>query len=170
MAPRAAATLVLCAVMGCAGASGEGRDVVPQSHDVRVTDAQGAGASAQGYDYVAKRPLGVVALAEARGIDPQVAKAAVERLADALDTCATDEGRKGTLVDGAARVIAQVDEKGNIAGTSVKVDPGAGVAQMAVLCLVAPIRMLTFPPADAGPRGFAVEALWGRVIPGATAR
>ena len=100
----------------------------------------------------------------------QVAQAAVDRLADALDTCATDEGRKGTLVDGAARVVAQIDEKGNIAGTSVKVDPGAGVAQMAVLCLVAPIRMLTFPPADAGPRGFAVEALWGRVIPGATAR
>ena len=155
----------MCAVAGCAGASNEGRDVVPQSHDVVVTDAEGRGASAQGYEYVAQRPLGVVALAEARGIDPQVAKAAIDRLADALDTCATEEGRKGALVDGAARVVARVDEKGNVAGTSVKVDPGEGVAQMAVLCLVAPIRMLTFPPADSAARGLAVEALWGRVVP-----
>jgi hypothetical protein len=153
----------LAASLSCAGGGGEGHDVVPPSRDVRVTDA--GAASAQGYAYVARRPLAVVALAEARGVDADVARAAVDRLADALDTCATNEGQKGTLVDGAARVIAQIDDGGNVAGTSVRIDPGAGVAQNAVICLVAPMKMLSFPPSDAGARGMAIEALWGRVIP-----
>jgi hypothetical protein len=121
--------------------------------------------STQGYDYVARRPLAVVALAEARGIDPAVARLAVDRLADALDACATDRSRSGAP-DGAARVVAQIDPNGTIAGTSLRVDPGSGVAESAALCLVAPLRMLTFPPVDAGgTRGIAVEALWGKVIP-----
>jgi len=158
------AALFVALLTSCAGSGGEGHDIVPQSHDVQV---QGTDSTrSQGYDYVAKRPLAVVALAEARGLDPLVAKAAVDRLADSLDTCATDQGRKGALVDGAARIAVQIDGDGNIAGTNVRVDPGAGVAETAVLCFVAPVKMLTFPPADAGARGFAVEALWGRVIPG----
>jgi hypothetical protein len=159
---------VVAALLSCAGATGEGRDVVPESRDVQVRGAAGGNDSTQGYEYVAKRPLAVVALAEARGIDPLVAHAAIERLADSLDTCATDQGRKGTLVDGAARVVAQIDPNGTIAGTSLRIDPGSGVAQEAVLCLVAPLRMLTFPPVDGGAtaRGVAIEALWGKVIPG----
>ncbi len=160
-APGLAGVLWLCA---CAG--GEGRDTVPESHDVVVTaGSAGAGGRAgdQGYDYVARRPLAVVALAEARGLDPVVARAAIDRLADALDTCATEEGHKGTLVNGAARVVAQIDGDGRVAGTSVRFDPGAGVAQNAVVCLVAPAKMLAFPPADAGARGIAIEALWGHV-------
>jgi hypothetical protein len=157
------ALLALC-TMGCAGAGGEGHDIVPPSRDVVVRDSDSSG-NAQGYDYVARRPLGIVALAEARGIDSQVARALVDRLADALDTCATEEGRRGTLVNGAARVAVQIDDTGNIAGTSVRFDPGPGIAESAALCLIAPVKMLTFPPADAGARGFAVEALWGRVIP-----
>jgi hypothetical protein len=159
----APAFLTLSAI-GCAAAGGEGHDIVTSSRDVVVRDSDGTG-SAQGYDYVARRPLGIVALAEARGIDPQVARALVDRLADALDTCATDEGRRGTLVDGAARVAVQIDDRGNIAGISVRFDPGPGIAENAALCFVAPVKRLTFPPADAGARGFAVEALWGRVIP-----
>jgi hypothetical protein len=154
------------AVLSCAGGGGEGHDVVPQSHDVQVRGADGTNGATPGYDYVAKRPLAVVALAEARGLDPQLAHAVVDRLADSLDTCATDQGRKGRLVDGAARVAVQIDDSGNIAGSSVKIDPGPGVAENAALCFVAPVKMLTFPPADAGVRGFAVEAIWGRVIPG----
>ena len=157
---------LLLLLLSCAGAGGEGHDVVPPSHDVQVRAADGTAPSSQGYEYVARRPLGVVALAEARGLDPQVAHAAVDRLADALDTCATDQGRKGALVDGAARVAVQLDDSGNIAGTTVRFDPGPGVAENAVLCFVAPVKRLTFPPTDAGARGFAVEALWGRVIPG----
>ena len=136
---------------------------MPESRDVRVMDA--GAAAGQHYDYIAKRPLAVVALAEARGVDPLVARAAIDRLADALDTCATGEGRKGTLADGAARVVAQIGPDGTIAGTSLRVDPGAGVAENAVVCLVAPLRMLTFPAVDGGARGIAIEALWGRIIP-----
>jgi len=141
---------------------------VPESRDVVVTSAGPAGSAGgpagdQGYDYVARRPLAVVALAEARGLDPVVARAAIDRLADALDTCATEEGRKGTLVNGAARVVAQIDGDGRVAGTSVRIDPGTGVAQNAVVCLVAPAKMLAFPPSDAGARGIAIEALWGHV-------
>ena len=158
---------VLCGLL-CACAGGEGHDAVPESHDVVVTNAgpagpAGAPAGEQGYDYVARRPLGVVALAEARGLDPLVARAAIDHLADALDTCATEEGRKGTLVNGAARVVVQIDGDGRVAGTSVRIDPGTGVAQNAVVCLVAPAKMLAFPPADAGARGMAIEALWGHV-------
>jgi hypothetical protein len=130
---------------------------------VRVTDAGPAG-NAQGYEYVARRPLGVVALAEARGIDPQVARSAVDRLADALDTCATDEGRKGTLANGAARVVAQIAPDGSVAQANLRLDPGSGVMQNAVVCLVAPVKMLGFPPVDGGTRGIAIEAIWGRVI------
>ena len=153
-------------LLSCAGAGGEGHDVVPHSHDVVVRGDDGTKPGAQGYEYVAKRPLAVVALAEARGLEVQLAHAAVDRLADALDTCATEQGRKGALVDGAARVAVQIDGDGNIAGTNVRFDPGPGVAENAALCFVAPVKMLTFPPTDAGARGFAVEALWGRVIPG----
>ncbi len=153
----------LAVCLSCAGAGGESHDVVPESRDVRLMDA-GATAGQQ-YDYIAKRPLAVVALAEARGIAPLGARAAIVRRADALDTCATGEGRKGTLADGAARVVAQIDPDGTIAGTSVRVDPGAGVTENAVVCLVAPLRMLTFPPVDGGARGLAIEALWGRVLP-----
>jgi hypothetical protein len=158
--------VVALVLLSCAGSGGEGHDVVPPSHDVRVTGDDGSGPSAQGYEYVAKRPLAVVALAEARGLDATTAHAVVDRLADALDTCVTDQGRKGRLVDGAARVAVQIDDSGSIAGSSVKFDPGPGVAENAALCFVAPVKMLTFPPADAGARGLAVEAIWGRVIPG----
>jgi hypothetical protein len=158
---------VLAAISGCAGSGGEGHDVVPESRDVQVRGAAAAtgGDPSQGYDYIARRPLAVVALAEARGLDPAVARAAVDRLADALDACVTEEGRKGTLARGAARVVAPIDSSGAVAGTSLRVDPGAGVAANAVVCLVAPLRMLAFPATDAGARGIAIEALWGALIP-----
>jgi len=137
---------------------------VPTSTDV-VADAGGPARSAEGYEYVARRPLEVVALAEARGIDPGLARVVIDHLADAVDACAADERRKGSPVQGAARVVAQIDPEGRVAGTSVRIDPGAGVAESAVLCLVAPTRVLIFPPVDAGVRGMAIEALWGRTVP-----
>jgi hypothetical protein len=158
--------LLAFASVACAGAAGEGgHDVVPEWKDVRVTEGAGADAGGPGYEHVARRPLAVVALAEARGVDERVARAAIERLADALDTCATSEGSRGTLVNGAARIIAQIAPDGTVAETSLRVDPGAGVLQNAVLCLVAPVKMLAFPPSDAGARGIAIEALWGNVGP-----
>jgi hypothetical protein len=159
-----AAVLASVAVCGLSCPGPAVRDSVPPSTDV-VADAGGQSRSAEGYDYVARRTLAVVALAEARGIEPAVARAAIERLADAVDACASDERRKGAPVQGAARVVAQIDPDGRVAATAARVDPGAGVAQSAVLCLVAPVRLMLFPPADAGVRGIAVEALWGRTVP-----
>jgi hypothetical protein len=159
-----AAVFLSGGAVACAGGAGEGgHDVVPESRDVRVGPGAGADGGAAGYEYIARRPLAVVALAEARGVDEAVARAAIERLADALDTCATTEGSKGTLVNGAARVVAQIAPDGTVAQTGLRVDPGAGVLQNAVLCLVAPVKMLAFPPTDAGARGIAIEAIWGHV-------
>jgi hypothetical protein len=157
-----AVAAVAVGLVACASAGGGGRDVVPESHDVQMADA-GPAASSQGYDYVAKRPLAIVALAEARGIDQAIARAAIDRIADALDSCATEQGRRGALTKGAARVVAQIDERGIVSGTNVKLDPGPGVVTTAVACFVAPVKMLVFPPTEGGTaeRGIAVEALWG---------
>ncbi|MBV9949011.1 MAG: hypothetical protein JOZ69_19335, partial [Myxococcales bacterium] len=175
-----AACALACAYCGCAGSAA--RDSVPVSHDVRVADpaaapaggalsspggTPGGGSSAAGgvgYEYVAHRPLAVVALAESRGLAPAVARQAVDRLADALDVCATERARRGAAVPGAARVVAPIDPTGSVGVPSVRIDPGPGVAESAVVCLVAPVRLLTFPPVDAGARGIAVEALWGRLV------
>jgi hypothetical protein len=151
---------VSLAATACAGNGG--RDVVPESHDV-VTDTRASPQGAQGYEYVARRPLAVVALAEARGLESITAHAAVDRLADRLDACITDKAREGGPVEGAARVIAKIDASGAVAATQVRVDPGAASASNAVVCLVAPMKLLTFPPADADGRGIAIEAIWGRV-------
>jgi hypothetical protein len=146
------------ASLGCGG----GRDVIPASRDV-VADTPAPAQGAQGYEYVARRPLAVVALAEARGIETVTARAAVDRLADRLDACVTDETHKSGPVEGAARVIAQIDATGAVAATRVRIDPGASGASSAVVCLVAPMKLLTFPPAAGDGRGIAIEAIWGRV-------
>jgi hypothetical protein len=154
---------VLPASLLC-GSCGSGRDVVPVSRDV-VTDSPGPGRGDQGYEYVARRPLAVVALAEARGVEPLTARAAIDRLADRLDACVTEEGRKGAPVEGAARVVAQIGATGEVTATSVRIDPGTSGTSSAVLCLVAPLKLLTFPAAEGDGRGIAIEAIWGRVAP-----
>jgi hypothetical protein len=158
--PRASAALLSLAAAACAGTGG--RDVVPESRDVIATTAAPA-QGGQGYEYVARRPLAVVALAEARGLESITARAAVDRLADRLDACITDKAREGGPVEGAARVIAQIDASGAVSATQVRVDPGTSSASNAVVCLVAPMKLLAFPPADAEGRGIAIEALWGHV-------
>jgi hypothetical protein len=142
-------------------AGGGARDAVPPSRDV-VVHAAGPEANAQGYDYVARRPLAIVGLAEARGIEPQIARAAVDRIADALDACAGEQRRKGMPAAGAARLVVTVDGAGNVQGASARMDPSPGVAQSTALCLIAPTKRLTFPTADSGARGMAIEALWGQ--------
>ncbi len=153
-----AATLVSFVLLGCGG----GSDVIPASKDV-IASTPAPAQGAQGYEYVARRPLAVVALAEARGLESVTARAAVERLADRLDACITEASRNGGPVEGAARVIAQIDATGAVAATQVRIDPGSGGASNAVVCLVAPMKLLTFPPATADGRGIAIEAIWGRV-------
>jgi hypothetical protein len=154
------AFLLPCLVLAsCAGGA---RDVVPESRD--VVKAEPAAASGDGYVYVARRSLGVVALAEARGIGEETASRAVDRIADKMDACALDLARQGKLVDGAVRVVAPVGTDGAIGALNVKLAPGNGVAANAILCVIAPLKLLAFPPAegDAGARGLAIEAEWGK--------
>jgi hypothetical protein len=158
----AVASGLLC-LTDCSSAT---RDVVPSSSDI-VVDG-GAAAQSPDYEYIARRPLGAVALAEARGIDAALARTAVDRLADALNRCVTKRSQEGALVDGAARLVVRVASDGQVAATTqLKIDPGLahGAAEAAVLCLLAPAKMLTFPPADGDSRGLAIEAIWGQLKP-----
>jgi hypothetical protein len=157
-----AAAIVLAGALSCAGAR---RDSVPESHDVTVGAAPAArGSHDEGYEYVARRPLSLVALAESRGIDAAAARAAIDRLADRLDACIAQQGRGGTLPHGAARVVGELDADGKVGAANVRADPGEGVATLAVLCLAAPARLLTFEPGPPQGRGFAIEALWGPLV------
>jgi hypothetical protein len=161
-APRAAAAAM--AALAVASCSGGTRDALAPSRDI-VVDA-GPAASAGTYEYVARRPLGVVALAEARGLPAAASRAAIDHLADALDACVTDQAHGGAPPRGAARVVAQLGDDGGIANVSLRVDPGGNggnaAATVALLCLVAPVKLLSFPLADGGARGLAIEALWGQ--------
>jgi hypothetical protein len=148
--------VALCWVIACAAS----RDVVPETRDVHGAPD----ASAGGYAYVAKRPHGLVALAEARGIDDASARQAVDHLADELDACAARLAAQGKLAsDAAGRVVAQIGPEGDIAGLNVKTTPGGAAAANFLLCVVSPLRMTGFPRAagDAGARGVALEAVWG---------
>jgi len=162
--PRAANIVVFGAFVACPACAPAGgvRDVAGASRDV-VVSGTAETRSSETYDYVAKRPLAVVALAEARGVPSDDARRAVDHLADALDACVTEQARKTGLQPGAARVIAQIGPSGSVEGSQLRVDPGPGVAEVALLCLVAPARLLAFAPTDAGARGFAIEALWGHL-------
>lgn len=150
--------------LACWSCSASARDVVPASRD-EVVDVSMSARSSGGYDYIARGPLAVVALAEARGIAAAAAHAAVDRLASALDICVRNRGRQSDPIHGAARVIAQVTPDGTVAATSLRIDPGSAPVDIAVICLLAPTRMLTFGPTDAGTRGLAIEAIWGPVTP-----
>ncbi len=144
-------------------ACGSGRDVVPESHDVRTAaDVPSAKQPSSGdaYEYVARRPLGTVALAEARGLSRELSSATIDRLADTLQSCAADLQMRGKLVSGAVRVVAQIGPDGLVTGVNVKVAPGA--TANALICVIAPVKLLTFPPSDgdAGVRGMAIEVAW----------
>lgn len=107
------------------------------------------------YVYVARRPHGVVGLAEARGMSDEDAHAIVDRVADAMEACARTLDAQGALVEGAARVVAVADASGTPA-VNLKHAPGDAVAQNALMCLVAPVRSTPFPKNA----GFAIEATW----------
>lgn len=154
---------LLAAVAACNGGP---KDATEHTTDVKVADAGGTGS----YGYVARRPRAVVALAEARGLDDSTSRAAIDRLANALSACAGDLAKQGKLVDGAARLLVPVDNGGIVGAPQVVFSPGAAVAANGLLCVVAPVRMLTFPPAadDAGTggvlRALAIEVAWGEEL------
>ena len=147
---------VLAFVLACSP-SGP-RDVAGENKDVRVqpgsSDA-GATTNSDAYAYVARRPHGVVALAEARQMSEEESHAIIEKLANDLETCATRLESEHTLVEGAARIVALAQPQGPPA-LNVKLAPGGDVAQNALMCLVAPIRALPFSKG-----GLAIEYTWG---------
>jgi hypothetical protein len=114
-----------------------------------------AGPSNEAYAYVARRPHGVIALAEARQMSDDEARAIIDKLAGDLESCAARLEAEHALVEGAARIVAVAQPSGR-PGLNVKLAPGADVAQNALLCLVAPIRAL---PLTKG--GLAIEYTWG---------
>lgn len=144
-------------------ACGGGRDVIPETHDVRGVAGDPGHKDTGGYEYIAKRPLGAVGLAEARGMDPTTTAKVIDKLADSLEACAEDLSSKGRLVDGAARIAAQVSPDGTPIGLALKVAPGAAVTANALLCFITPFKLTSFPAVtpDAPQRGLAVEATWG---------
>lgn len=157
--PAARALFAIVATLACSACSPSPRDVVPESRDVRVTPDAGA---TDAYVHVARRPHGVVALAEARHMKDEDARAIIERIADDLERCATSLEAQRLLVDGAARVVAIAGPNGTPA-LNVRFAPGDAVAQNALLCIVAPVRATTFPAATSGTPGLALEATWGPV-------
>jgi hypothetical protein len=117
---------------------------------------------AEGYAHVARRTRGVVALAEARHARDIEAAAFVERLADELETCGAALEARGELVYGAARIVVIAGPKGTADGLNVRLAPGGAVAQNALLCVLAPLRALPFPPSTDGVTpGLALEITWG---------
>lgn len=164
---RIGAIVIALIMSGGTGCSPSPRDVVPESRDVRVTPDGGVTTPSETYVYVARRPHGIVGLAEARHMKDDEARSLVDRIADELERCATNLDAQGLLVDGAARVVAIASASGAPA-LNVRFAPGDAVAQNALLCLVAPIRATPFPPATQpnAPPGLAIEATWGRKAQG----
>ncbi len=137
---------------------------MPETHDVHGVE-QPADANG-GYEHVARRSLAVVALAEARGISKDVASKAIEVVADQMEACEKEQQAAGKLVPGAVRIVALVDARGTIGGLNISRLSQKEAAGNAILCLIAPVRLLVLPPldGDAGngePRGLAIEATWG---------
>jgi len=151
--------LLLVLVAAC---SPSPRDIVPVTRDVRVTP-DGGGGPGDAYQHVARRPHGVLALAEARNMKDDDARALTERWADEMERCMTSLESRGLLVEGAVRVVAVADAQGTPA-LNVKLAPGDAVAQNALLCIVAPVRASSLPPpasSTSNPAGLAIEATWG---------
>ena len=122
----------------------------------------GDAGAAEAYAYVARRPHGVIALAEARHLSEDEARDVVERLASDLEACARRLEAEGSLVEGAARIVAVAGPRGTVEGLNVRLAPGGAVAQNALLCLIAPVRSMTLPKgAGGGAPAFAIEATWG---------
>ena len=107
-----------------------------------------------------------MALARQIGLGAEVGAGATEHLADALDACATNLAAKGRLVEGTIRIEASVADDGSVRVGHMTVAPGDAVAANALLCVVAPLKMTTFPAlagdaTNAGARTFAIDASWG---------
>lgn len=158
---RAGAALVLTAAVAALACSPGPRDVAGENRDVRVVAGEADAGPGDAYAHVARRPRAVVALAESRHMRADEARAFTERLADDVEACASRLEERGELVDGAARIVAIAGPRGTAEGLNVRLAPGGAVAQNALLCLLAPLRALPFPPSTDGQQGgLALEVTW----------
>lgn len=136
---------------------------MPESRDVRRApdgDRPASGGDGDAYVYVARRAHGTVALAEARGMTDEAARAIIDRVADELERCAADLEVRRLLVEGAARVVAVAGPDGTPV-LNLRLAPGDAALRNALVCLVAPVRATTLPPSTSGKPGLAIEATWG---------
>ena len=97
------------------------------------------------------------------GLGRELGARAADHLADALDACATNLAAKGRLVEGTIRIEASVADDGSVRVGHVTVAPGDAVAANALLCVMAPLKLTTFPAGagDGGARRLAIDASWG---------
>ena len=161
-APPASIVATAIALAGCPT---PGRDVVPESRDVRG-DAVDAGAggrpSADAYAYVARRPHGAVGLVGAHFMSDADAQKIVDRIADDLEACARRVQQRGELVEGALQLVAFTGSRGTAEISDARFAPGGPVAANALECIIAPLRASAFPAATkAGVPAVAIEATWG---------
>ncbi len=160
-------TRIVClvgAAVACGLALGcpPGRDVVPETRDVRgaALDAS-APPRTDGYAYVVRRPHGAVGLVGAHYMKDDEAHRIVERVADELESCARRLDERGGLVEGAVQLVAITGPHGTAEVTDIRFAPGGPVAANALECIVAPLRASPFPAGtDAGLPAVAIEVTW----------
>ncbi len=157
----AACALTLAALPACPSGP---RDVLVGGRHVQTQDASVA-TTAEGYAYVARRPLVAVGLASAQGLTPDEAHDAVDNLADRISRCASNLLGQGKLVDGGAHLVLPVDDAGVVGRPNVVFSPSDATTS-GLLCVLSPARMINFPPAGAkgGKRELVVETAWGRQV------
>jgi hypothetical protein len=174
--PPARASALACAyalasVLALAGCPTSGRDVVPETRDVRgaVATPDAAAPPRDGdYVYVVRRPHGAVGLVGAHFMKDDDAHRMVDRIADDLEACARRVEQRGELVEGALQLVAATGSRGTAEVTDVRLAPGGPVAANALECILAPLRASTLPPATtAGVPALAIEAMWGPARAGA---
>ncbi|MBX3185632.1 MAG: hypothetical protein KF819_01400 [Labilithrix sp.] len=160
------ALAAIAAVASLVACPGPGRDVVPETHDVHVTngDASAADASHDAYVYVTRRPRAAIGLVGAHDMADDEARRIVDRVADELETCAARVEQRGALAHGAAQLVIVAGPRGNAEISDMRLEPGGPVAANALECIVAPLRATPMTPSS-GPRppALAIEATWGPI-------
>ncbi|MDB4945477.1 MAG: hypothetical protein JWP97_5011 [Labilithrix sp.] len=161
------AGVLLAATLLLLGCPASGRDVVPESRDVRSDAppagpaASAAGVTGEGYAYVARRAHGVVGLVGAHHMTDADAQRLTDHVADELEACAVRLEASGTLVVGALQLVAITGARGSAEISDVRLAPGGPVAANALTCIIAPLRATPFPAAgDAGLPAVALDATW----------
>jgi len=152
---RRLALALLWLVLGGCAASGP-HDVLDGTNHEVVVDAGAPRGGA--YAYVARRALVAVGLADAKGLKDEDSHHVVDRLADEASACFKQRPR---LEPGATRITLPIDEGGTTGAPETTFSPATSAA-IGMVCLLAPLRLMTFPPGAS--RSITIEAAWGSDI------